>query len=399
MAWIRPTGFEDPADEWEDEANVLDDDDETFAVRRGLPYDAWSGFLVLTFPRVLGVGITVKLGSEGAQGYFDWGFFDGDEWIEITDYPFSKVSSLFHWGFPPTPVNKVRVRIRNRRADPKDAYVYSCTLASTCSGPLISICNIFRAVGDFFTDLAADIREVWVIGEYLATPFENLGDLFCDAFGLCCTASGALQDILDALEAGITPESLLALIEDNWPTLYGLITDPIGWFLVQLTLAFDLEPWHTQSLEFLAKWILEEYFPTLYAIWLDPEEWLAILLEDRFPVLYYLVVDPAGQVLYLIGQAFDLTPYEAQSPEFIVKALFERYFPELYLFARDPGTWLRERVLDIIREFTEDIAGFLEDAWAWLLDQYEDAFESIQARLYVLAEKTLRFFWEGVWQE
>lgn len=397
MPWIPPIGVEDPDNEWESKENILEWESPSYAVRSDLPSDTWSGFLVFTYPRVVADQFWFRRGTIGQEILCDLDVYDGDAWQDIAEALISYAAWHFYHDLSDVWITKVRFRIKHYEAEPTDVSVAGTAIFEICRGPLADICGFLRGVGEFFVDLAADIREVWVVGEYLATPFEWLGELFDTGANNCCAASVALQDILDALEGGITPAAILLLIQDNWPTLYDLITDPIDWFLVQLTLAFDLEPWHTQSLEFFAKWILEEYFPTLYQIWFDPASWiednviplipelpawltdpvgwLEATLQEHFPILYYLVVDPTGEILYLIGLVFDLTPWEAQSPEFIVKALFERYFPELYLLWRDPEATL----------------------WTWLLDKFEDVFDGIHERLYYLAEHTLRFFWEGEW--
>ena len=222
-----------------------------------------------------------------------------------------------------------------------------------CPGPLGQICKLIRDVGQFFTGLAGDIQGVFIIGEYLAQPFRSLGALFESGADTCCATSAALQEIFDLLEGGISWDEISAMIVEHWPGLAPLIVDPLGYITA----------------------IVSDLIPDL-PDWLDdPLAWLIATLQEHFPLLYYLVVDPKDQVLYLIGQAFDLTPYEAQSGEFIVKTLFERYFPELYLVWRDPVRWLVDTLLALEEEIVRPIADKLQS----------------------LGEHLLRLMWEGEW--
>lgn len=309
MPWIRPTSYKDPGDAWENEANAIDGDEATYAICRGLPNGEYTPVLCFYFPYKSSLRWKFKYGLDSDPQWSNWHVGD------LTG----------------NPADAICVWVYNNQNRIIDAYVFECYLEVECYGPLAPICGIFHKIGDFFTDLADKIDNIMFVGDALAAPFVNLAETFHDLGNTCCQVSAALQEILDAVEGGLSWAAIEALLRANFPTLFVIVDDPVGWFLVQLTLAFDLEPWHTQSLEFLAKWILEEYFPTLYQIWLDPD------------------------------------------------------------------TWLRARVEAIIGELAESVQAFLDNAWAWLLDQYEDAFKSIQARLYNLAERTLRFFWEGEW--
>jgi len=225
--------------------------------------------------------------------------------------------------------------------------------AGVCPGPLGAICAVFHNIGDFFSDLANAISGVFIVGDYLASPFRSLGGTFHDLGDTCCQASATLQEILDLLEGGITWDEISAMILGHWPNLAPLITDPLGYITD----------------------IISDLIPDIPDWLSDPLSWLIDTLKERFPSLYYLVVDPAGQMLYLLAQLFDLTPYEARTPEFLVKALFERYFPELYLIWRDPIRWLVDTLLTLKREIVEPIADKLQD----------------------LGEHLLRLMWEGEW--
>ena len=353
MPYTSPIAVYDPSDAWEDEVNALDLAFENYASCKGLSSGVWSGFLEFTFPapltgygRVI-VGTPSGLGDVGVEQY------DGEDW-RVTE------GSPFVFGIWPTAVNmavsnaiRLRIYARQISGGAADVYLSGVAIWTACGGILAPICEIFHSVGDFFSNLADAISGVFVVGDYLASPFRSLGGTFHDLGDTCCQASATLQEILDLLEGGITWDEISAMILGHWPNLAPLITDPLGYITD----------------------IISDLIPDIPDWLSDPLSWLIDTLKERFPSLYYLVVDPAGQMLYLLAQLFDLTPYEARTPEFLVKALFERYFPELYLIWRDPIRWLVDTLLTLKREIVEPIADKLQD----------------------LGEHLLRLMWEGEW--
>lgn len=394
MAWLPFTGAS-AGEDWILEWYALDPIDTcaSIDVPEGLPVGILNtSWLNLTCAPVNATGLRVYIQAPFGEAVDGWPTLQAE--INGTWYPVwggsLDVGAPAIWRSfiipgiraPAGILTAIRLRFDNpSNAQPYTGLVCGSEYEVACSGPLADLCGFLHTIGDFFHDLADDLEGILVVGQHLSGPFNIVGDLFEDGAEICCRVSGELAALLAVIEGKGTWEALLALIQENEPTLYTLITDPVGWFLVQLTLTFDLEPWHTQSLEFFTKWVLETYFLTLYQIWLDPEDWLAILLEDRFPILYYLVVDPEGEILYLIGQVFDLPPYETQSAEFIVKALFERYFATLYHLWLDPEDWLVEHVDPRLLAVPEAIEAFLDDPWGWLFDRLEDRIETYAVRI------------------
>jgi len=333
MAWLRPYDFRDPGGGWSDEELAYDADVETRAKHVDFTTypRAMSGWLELLFTRTVSSRLRVFWGDAGSTLMYWVDVYDGLTWAPIVVKQNFRGADWYETEFPAQAVTRVRIAWAHFGACSSAWGPAEVVIEGGCGGPLGDICGVFHSIGSFFDGLANDIAGIMFVGDALSAPFVPLGDTFHHPGDSCCQASGTLQDILDALEGGISWDEIEAFIRGLIPTLPDWLDDPLLW--------------------------------------------LTDMLEENFPLLYYLVVDPVGEILYLIGQAFDLEPYEARSGELIVKALFERYFPSLYLLWRDMDAGL----------------------WEWLVDRYEDAFESIQARLYVLAERTLRFFWEGEW--
>lgn len=246
-----------------------------------------------------------------------------------------------------------------------------------CPGtPLGDICEVFVTIGDFFADLADRIDDIMFVGDALATPFVSLAGTFHDLGDTCCQASATLQDILDALEGGLTADEILALLQEHWPALAAFLEDPVAYITeIVSPLIPELPDWLDDPVTYITE-IVIGILPDIPDWLTDPVAWLAAMFEEHFPLLYYLIVDPGGWLLYIVGEAFGLEPYEAQDWDFVLKALFERYFPELYLLWRELTLWAglfeREGAVGVLTELKE--------------------------RFYGLAERALRFLWEGEWR-
>lgn len=187
----------------------------------------------------------------------------------------------------------------------------------------------------------------------LAPIFTDCGDFMASTGDALVTAEAWLVEIFDIVYTLFSRSGLSALLDEHFPGLAAFLDDPIGYIT-------DIAAGITPT---LPDWLS------------DPVGWLLSVLESDFTPLYYLIVDPAGELLYLMAQLFDLTPYEAQSADFVIKALVERYLPFVYELAYlTPG-----------------------GLWGYLLAAYEDVFESIADTVKDLAEHTVRFFWEGEW--
>ena len=331
--WLRPISYIDLEDRWENEDAILDESEETFATCRNVCPRCIAPALRFDFARPTGRTFKFLYGNSLEPGVKHW--YQGEDG---------------NYGYTIMFVSPI-----NAFAEWADMYFYALYREPACAGPLAPICKIFHDIGDFFSGLADTISGVFIVGDYLASPFRSLGGTFHDLGDTCCQASATLQEILDLLEGGITWDEISAMILGHWPNLAPLITDPLGYITD----------------------IISDLIPDIPDWLSDPLSWLIDTLKEHFPSLYYLVVDPAGQMLYLLAQLFDLTPYEARTPEFLVKALFERYFPDLYRFWR------------VGLEFT----------WDWLLDKLEKTFKSVAKRLYRVAENVLLYFFEGIQEQ
>lgn len=353
MAWERPIGYEDELNAWENEEFAWDGDTATVATTVPLPAETWTGWLVLGFSPFIADRVHLRMNCPDAPYSFEVYAWDGSEWqqwirVLNTQGPYDITAHLLAHAY-----DQVRIRWQHHGAGWSHGELNDVRIDRICGGPLVAICAFFGQGAEWLSDTADDIEDIMFVGDALAAPFRTLADTFSTAQSECCSASSTLQELLDILEGGITWDEISAMILSHWPALVPLIDDPAAYIIETVSdLIPDLPAWLDDPVAYITE-IVEGLLPELPDWLTDPDTWL--------------------------------------------RNAIERLFPGLSEFLADPDAWLRERVLDIIREFTEDIAAFLDNAWGWLLDQYEAVFETIHARLYYLAEHTLRFFWEGEW--
>ena len=353
MDWLMPASVNDPSDDWRKEEATLKDSMTSQATRDDLPPDTWTGYLVWTYTPTTASTLNAGFYCLSSSWQYEIDYHDGDAWSALVCDIDPYGTLPLEFDFDPVRIEMLRFRLRNLDDDAADALAFRFKIGADCTGPLAPLCGLFHGVADFFEDVAENIEGIWLLGDYLSPPFNNIAEALNGMGDTCCEVSATLGETLELFEGGVTWDELTSLIQDHWPWLYNLANDPVGWFLAQLALAFDLDLDDAQSLESLA----------------------ALVLSNHFPILYYLATDPKGEMLYLVGQLFELEPYEAQSAEFVIKALFERYFPTQYLAWREIEEWrgLHER---------EGAVGVMTE---------------LKARFYSLAERGLRFLWEGIW--
>lgn len=124
--------------------------------------------------------------------------------------------------------------------------------------------------------------------------------------------------------------------------------------------AIGLDLYHLQTWEFMIKAIFDKYFHSLYLFWYDDLDTVVNFIRD-----------PANSIRYWIGEQIGLSPYNMQTWEFMIKTLFEKYFPTLYDFWRfgleDPIAWFLYHLERDVRRFYERIGNLALEILAHLL--------------------------------
>lgn len=391
MAWLQPTGWEDPDGAWEDEVNAIDLDHSTRATCPNIPKGEYGGFLVLTFPSTIVTEFPLKLGSSDPPVVYDLDYFYEGAWHDKVEQYLDYDELFTSWAGPGVPVSAIRIRFRRGHFEPCDAYVFSVGFEITCPGPLHDFCVYFATASNFFYDLALTLEGVPVIGQYLSAPFEWLSERLAEARKYCCEASGWLLTLQDELREGL-----------SWDTVKALIGEALG-----------IEPYHMQSADFLIKHLIEEYFPSLYAFYLNPEGETARVLAAFNPDLYGLVYFPMKQIREWICEWLGIPLGFRDHPDEWFGLLIEAHAPWLVELYDDPMLFLNQQACErgsalcglfvapdkwvwaYIREFFDfpfvsyhDLPGGI---WLWLADKGEEFLDTVGEALWKFVEKLLDF--------
>jgi len=129
----------------------------------------------------------------------------------------------------------------------------------------------------------------------------------------------------------------------------------------------------------------------------DVPGWFSKWLEDRYNFLYKLSTTPRDTLPTWVNQTFPYLKMDFNHPEYWIR---DRLVDHWYLLGGlldDTDKWLKGRIgyiLDVREDFWVGPFGYILDQVFIQLDQ---RFWAYRDQLYSLAQKVLRYFWEGVW--
>jgi len=115
MAWINPTGFEDPETAWDDETNVYDDNESTQAIRSLVSPFTWSEYLHVTCDAHLCHKVRIKPYYHiSIQKQINLDIWDSveEEWVDVYTGYYDDGNWL-EKVFPPRTITKARMSFRN----------------------------------------------------------------------------------------------------------------------------------------------------------------------------------------------------------------------------------------------------------------------------------------------
>lgn len=254
--------------------------------------------------------------------------------------------------------------------------------------PFINVMSdLFYSIGDKFREMHHDFRDA---------------HLWADNVG---------RGLMDRLMTSELSNAISTLFT-SWETLR---TDPDFWIRDIIRMACGFGPYEVQNWDFVAKSILAKYIPTLYHFWKytlpdfgaffsDPQDairyWIGntigidpynlqtwefmikAIFDKYFPALYRFwwddldsvvtfIRDPANSIRFWIGNQIGLSPYNMQDWEFMIKGVFEMYFPTLYDFWRfgveDPVGWFLEKLEAEVQRWFERLGNVTLEIVALLL--------------------------------
>lgn len=239
----------------------------------------------------------------------------------------------------------------------------------------------FEVIGYEFYNTYQSIKEIWLIGLYLAWPFYFVSQAFFAARDLSWDADQLIKTIQGWVDGLITGDTFRQLYYNLGYHFWQLLNNPVGWLVERFyETSYDLFSIYINARAWLeAKVILS--FPFIADIRINPYGWIRNLLQitygyaadflndpDGFlrsrlqwiyPFIASLSITPVGYITSLIisrypffGQFFDDMPGE------IARALGNRY-PDLLLLFSNPRFWFEEKLLELLGIRVDPDLGFL----------------------------------------
>ena len=206
-------------------------------------------------------------------------------------------------------------------------------------------------VGAWAAQTAYDIKDIPVVGKALSMPFVTLSLRIGDVNTSLTHFLIAYQKLMDALRTGDVSASFEAALDLLIPSWRLLRDNPLSWIMNQLSQAY----------------------PHSTLLFRNPGQWLLEQLGQAFPVLLDFLQDAEGFVLKIVQDA--------------IAGLGD--------FLRDPGTWLRAALCELLGvddSFWQDPFG---NIILYIMRWIEQHLIEFAKWLYPLAERVLRYFWEG----
>jgi hypothetical protein len=224
----------------------------------------------------------------------------------------------------------------------------------------------FDRIRSQFYDTYTDIKDVYLLGKYLAWPFYFISEAFEQARDLAWQADDLLvwintwvkgivdgnviKDIIDMLSSNYRDirnnplEWVYYKIRDLSYELIRIVQDARQWFSNKLLQSYPI----FNALIFAPiVWVkarVEEAFPAVVAFLASPAWSVWLWVNEQFPFMIALLSYPGSQVIVWInGQYPHFLPF-LQNPIGYVKNWVYDAFPDMYGFLNDPLWWLRQQL-------------------------------------------------------
>jgi len=214
-------------------------------------------------------------------------------------------------------------------------------------------------VGWGLRGLSEDIADIYLIGDYLAWPFEYFGGLIVSAAVWVSEAATAWGDIWPEIEAWINAR----------------------WGLSELAYYADYILSFIQDVWYRVKVIVDYYYPELETFFSDPYGYLYTKITDILADLNISLDDLRWKIIDILADLLPDSWSFLYFPWRWVRDRIVEYNAALWGFLEDPDGWLLDRIQQVnpdLDDFIRDPVGFL---WprlvSWLREKIEDVAEDL----------------------
>lgn len=271
--------------------------------------------------------------------------------------------------------------------------------------PLQYIMDAIGVVRDLFFTTSDAIKEVYLLGEWLSTPFATVA-LWLDTLWSAVEIFGSyIAFILFWVEAIIYGDGLGYLLCVIWSGFYELIDDPLNFILEWIYSVYDwIYDFLDDPIGFISSLVsfilseIEEFiadplgyiesvvryiFPLLEFFWDDPIGFILEQLAFLYSWLYDFLIDPLAFILQLIGYEISHWYDFLYFPVDWIISLLGEFSNEVYEFLQDPFGYVYSIVQSLLGDITfdpfeiglallEQLIQIAIDNLLWVIDSLEE---------------------------
>lgn len=262
----------------------------------------------------------------------------------------------------------------------------------------------FEIIALKFLNIYEDIRDIWLLGKWLAAPFYYLNWYFTIARDKTWQADTELVKALTWIRGLIEGTTIADVLENIWFEFTYLRRDPVGWVSAKIDQVSDelryvrLDPFG---------WIrtrLYMAFSGSYNLFNNSAWWIYVKLNERYPDIGSFIRDSWGYIrsrvlgLFFWARELDVNPGKAITDwltyrtgwfrsfvndpwQFIIDRLKE-YSYDLNLFLTDSRQWLKQKMASILGISVSDMDNFvvalIKTMFNYVLYNYQGLLDYVQ---------------------
>jgi len=170
----------------------------------------------------------------------------------------------------------------------------------TKRSPLWGLSFKVESIASRFTTLCQDIRDIWLIGQWLYYPFYWIAYYLTQAVTAIREADQWVAEHRAQLESLFNGSKFSELLNAVSSNLSWIRSDPLGWLRTQISyLSRDL----IEIIVNARSWIrnrIKEIYPRLEEINNSPNSWIRSLVLQTFGLGAQLIIDPIGTLRHII---------------------------------------------------------------------------------------------------
>ena len=272
----------------------------------------------------------------------------------------------------------------------------------------------FDSIGRKFDDTYHDIKEVWLIGPYLAWPFYFIGYTFFGARDLSWEADGFVKDIKKWVDGIVSGNTFAELFYNLAYHTWQLIRDPRGWTIDRLReVSNDLYSLYTNAKAWIEVKVIDSFpfmsqmrydmrgwaigliattFGSGLDILLNPRSYVIDRISEKYPFLSSLLYSPASYIIGLVNSRYPSLIRFLDNPEHETFRYLTNLYPDLFLLYINPRQWFEDKLLDVFGLQVDPMLGFTLSVLKGILDGLSHSYGTARDRITtVLCDVLLTF--------